>query len=76
MLKSKSNSDKYSRIYIEFTKWDKLVVRGPLTLKELIEQQEQKYGIDIESINCNGSIELFNLYGDKEKSKLRLDMRV
>ena len=64
---------KYSSLYEEFTKWEKIDVKGPLTLEELKNHFETKYNIEVSMITyCSATV-----YTSFDKgAKARLPMKV
>jgi len=64
---------KYYPIHAEFTKWEKIDVKGPLTLEELKNHFETKYNIEVSMITY-GSATVFTSF-DKG-AKARLPMKV
>lgn len=57
----------------EFTKWNKIDIKGPMTLEELKNHFEKTYSIEVSMITY-GTSTVFSSYGSE--SKKRLTMKV
>lgn len=55
----------------EFTKWDKLDVKGPMTLDEMKKHFEKTYNIEVSMITY-GSATVYSSYGADAKKRLPL----
>jgi len=58
----------------KFTKWDKIDIKGPMTIGEMKTHFEEKYGIEVSMITY-GSATVFSSFGGKD-SQTRLPMKV
>lgn len=58
---------------VEFTKWEKINIKGPWTVKQFKEHFESTYKIEVSMITY-GSATVFSSYGSD--STKRLDMRI
>ncbi len=61
-------------LFLEFTKWDKIDLKGPMTLQEMKKHFEEKYNIEVSMITY-GSATVYSAFGGKD-SQERLPMRV
>jgi len=55
----------------EFTKWDKIDVKGPMTLEDLKKHFETTYNIEVSMITY-GSATVYSSYGADAKKRLPL----
>jgi hypothetical protein len=58
----------------EFNKWNKIDVKGPLTLKEFKERFEKEYGIIISMI-MYGTSTVYNNFTVSPENRLPMDMK-
>lgn len=59
------------RLISEFTKWDKINVKGPMSLDQLKKHFEQTYNIEVSMITF-GSAAVYTSYGADAKKRLPL----
>jgi len=71
VAQSKSYLEVIFYLILEFTKWDKIDVKGPMTLDELKKHFEKTYNIEVSMITF-GSATVYSSYGADAKKRLPL----
>lgn len=71
MWSHQSHTFKYLIFYVEFTKWDKIDIKGPLSIEDLKAKMEKDYSITVTMITY-GSSTLFSAYGQDSKKRLKM----
>ena len=61
-------------VIVEFTKWDKIDIKGPMTVAELKEHFEKTYNIEVSMISY-GTATVFSSYGADSKKRLAMPVQ-
>lgn len=64
---------KYPFRYAEFTKWDKIDIKGPMTLDDFIKHCEKAYDIEISMITY-GTATVFSSFDKSAKDRLPMKL--
>lgn len=71
MWTHQSGPRQYTTYHVEFTKWEKIDVKGPLTLSELKDHFEKTYSIDVSMITY-GSATVYTSFDKGAAARLPL----
>lgn len=58
-------------IYLEYTKWDKLHFKGPITLGQFVNHIESSYNISVSMVTY-GSATIYPAYNQNPKKRLQM----
>lgn len=68
-----SFTSKYWYSKIEFTVWDKIDLKGPMTIAELNHRMVSEYNVNIVMVSC-GKFNLFNSFAPAGAGRLNLSI--